>query len=153
MKTGDLAFLHKFFSCALKMFIFILEGDFRIYVTTGNSGTKEVVTITAYGDKSRSANITLGKKLLIPTEVPRMGLIYRNFVGKGHEKGVFQCGQTDEFEANFAEIGRLYKIRIGVEEASPNCDWRLKQVYFNSFIFLHKSGFKPVLQLHDEPYC
>nr|XP_039257172.1 lipoxygenase homology domain-containing protein 1-like [Styela clava] len=83
------------------------EGDYRIYVTTGNSGTKEVVTITAYGDKGRSGNITLGK---------------------GSDKGVFQCGQTDEFEANFSSIGRLYKIRIGVEEASSNCDWRLKQV-------------------------
>lgn len=50
--------------------------------------------------------------------------------GKGTEGGVFQCGQTDEFQVNLAAVGVIKKIRIGMEECSPDCDWRLKQVKY-----------------------
>lgn len=44
-----------------KCFEYFSDGDYRIYVTTGNSGMKEAVTLSAYGDKGMSRNITLGK--------------------------------------------------------------------------------------------
>uniref|UniRef100_H2XXL5 PLAT domain-containing protein n=1 Tax=Ciona intestinalis TaxID=7719 RepID=H2XXL5_CIOIN len=88
--------------------IFLLpDGDFRIYVTTGNNGTNETISLTVYGENEVSEPIVLGK---------------------GTEGGVFQCGQTDEFQANLLKIRIIKKIRIGVEEASQDCDWRIKQV-------------------------
>nr|XP_026691111.1 lipoxygenase homology domain-containing protein 1-like isoform X2 [Ciona intestinalis] len=83
------------------------DGDFRIYVTTGNNGTNETISLTVYGENEVSEPIVLGK---------------------GTEGGVFQCGQTDEFQANLLKIRIIKKIRIGVEEASQDCDWRIKQV-------------------------
>ncbi|XP_076807722.1 lipoxygenase homology domain-containing protein 1-like isoform X3 [Clavelina lepadiformis] len=83
------------------------DGDYRVYVTTGNSGTIETVTLFVYGDQGDSGGITLGK---------------------GMPGGSFQCGQTDEFQANLISVGEIKKIRIGMEEAAPDCDWRLKQV-------------------------
>ena len=44
------------------------------------------------------------------------------------DAGIFQSGQTDEFQANLAEVGKLRKIRIGVEEVATDSAWRLKQV-------------------------
>ena len=39
----------------------LVDGDYRVYVTTGNSGTIETVTLFVYGDQGDSGGITLGK--------------------------------------------------------------------------------------------
>ena len=54
------------------------------------------------------------------------------------DSGVFQSGQTDEFQANLAAVGELQKIRIGVEEVTSDSEWRLKQVkfFYNEFCYL-----------------
>jgi len=44
------------------------------------------------------------------------------------DAGVFQCGQTDEFQANLATVGEIRKIRIGIDEVTSDSEWRLKQV-------------------------
>ena len=62
-----IVFGYFFIFCNIEEFIFIsscflfAEGDFRIYVTTGNSGTTEFISLYVYGEKGQSGPIVLGE--------------------------------------------------------------------------------------------
>ncbi|XP_038056107.1 uncharacterized protein LOC119728107 [Patiria miniata] len=82
--------------------------EWQVYVTTGSdgsAGTTAMVTLVAYGDKDKT------EVALIP---------------KG-ENG-FQAGTTQDFRVYLGDIGQLYKIRIGHDNAAQEASWYLKTV-------------------------
>ncbi|XP_077990949.1 uncharacterized protein LOC144445282 [Glandiceps talaboti] len=87
----------------------ILSNDWLVWVTTGSedsASTTSKVIMFAYGSKSMSDPLVLGS-------------------GKD---GCFYSGNTDEFKVNFGNIGDLFKIRIGHDNAYDEPGWYLDKV-------------------------
>ncbi|XP_071837899.1 uncharacterized protein [Apostichopus japonicus] len=84
---------------------FYEEGDWKVWVKTGTSGTKSSVVLVVYGENKTSEPVKLGK---------------------GGE--LFTSGAENDFKVNLSDFGDIYKIRVGLDTISRKAAWRLDQV-------------------------
>ncbi|XP_026526062.1 lipoxygenase homology domain-containing protein 1 [Notechis scutatus] len=83
------------------------EDKWKVFILTGNSGTKANVTLWIYGDKGSVGPIILGKD---------------------NREQLFLPRTEDAFQVEMKDIGHVYKIRIGHDGSSQYADWMLEKV-------------------------
>ena len=90
-----------------------------ISITTGKEAsmaTSNKVYVVAYGNKKQSEQLQLEQAMT-------------NDVSKV----LFQQGQTDEFKVNLgADLGDLYKVRIGHSDEDRQAGWFVEKVRHTS---------------------
>ncbi|KAM6171655.1 oxygen-regulated protein 1 isoform 2-T2 [Erethizon dorsatum] len=87
--------------------ILLSEDEWKVFVLTGNTGTRANVTLWVYGDEGVSGPVSLSKDSPEQLFLPR---------------------QEDEFQVEIRNIGDIYKIRIGHDGTSGLPEWSLQKV-------------------------
>ncbi|ESO92329.1 hypothetical protein LOTGIDRAFT_121069, partial [Lottia gigantea] len=117
LKFSDYSLDHTPLSIRMRLVAFLgnrgCDSEFctwKITVSTAESLENGNVSLVAYGDKGNTGPISLAA----PTQ----------------NGPIFQSGSVDEFTANFLKAGKLFKVRLEVEEKDKKSDpmWKVREV-------------------------